>query len=74
MDFHDFPRILGKSGVYLIHPPKICAGLCASEGASAPGAVSTRLLGHHGLAGEVHEATGREQHRALLLLMAGQGV
>ena len=23
---YDFPRILGKSGVYLIQPPKICAG------------------------------------------------
>ena len=24
---YDFPRILGKSGVYLIQPPKMCAGL-----------------------------------------------
>ena len=27
MIFHDFPRFLGKSGVYLIQPPKICARL-----------------------------------------------
>ena len=27
MDFRNFPRFLGKSGVYLIHPPKSCAGL-----------------------------------------------
>ena len=27
MIFHDFPRFLGKSGVYLIHPPELCAGL-----------------------------------------------
>ena len=25
MDFHDFPMILGKSGKYEIHPPKLCA-------------------------------------------------
>ena len=28
---YDFPRILGKSGVYLIQPPKICAGLCRTR-------------------------------------------
>ena len=27
MDFRDFPMILGKSGKYEIHPPKLCAGL-----------------------------------------------
>ena len=21
MDFHDFPKFIGKSGVYLVHPP-----------------------------------------------------
>ena len=25
MDFHDFPRFLGKSGMDLMHPPKLCA-------------------------------------------------
>ena len=29
MDFRDFPMILGKSGKYEIHPPKLCAGLVA---------------------------------------------
>ena len=27
MEFQDFPRILGKSGKYEIHPPKLCASL-----------------------------------------------
>ena len=27
MDFRDFPRMLGKSGKYEIHPPKLCASL-----------------------------------------------
>ena len=31
MDFHDFPRFLRKSGVYLIHTPKLCAGLSSSS-------------------------------------------
>ena len=32
MEFQDFPMILGKSGRYEIHPPK----LCASPNAQAP--------------------------------------
>ena len=28
---YDFPRILWKSGVHLIQPPKICAGLLGTE-------------------------------------------
>ena len=27
MDFHDFPRFPGKSGMDLMYPPKLCAGL-----------------------------------------------
>ena len=27
MDLRDFPHILGKSGKYEIHPPKLCASL-----------------------------------------------
>ena len=27
MGFRDFPMILGKSGKYEIHPPKLCAGI-----------------------------------------------
>ena len=27
MEFKDFPRFLGKSGKYEIHPPKFCAGI-----------------------------------------------
>ena len=27
MEFKDFPRFLGKSGKYEIHPPKLCASL-----------------------------------------------
>ena len=27
MDFHDFPMFLGKSGMDLMHPPKLCAAL-----------------------------------------------
>ena len=27
MDFHDFPTFLGKSGMDLMHPPKLCASL-----------------------------------------------
>ena len=27
MDFHDFPRFLGKSGKLSHHPPKLCARL-----------------------------------------------
>ena len=27
MDFRDFPMVLGKSGMDLIQPPKLCAGL-----------------------------------------------
>ena len=30
MDFRDFPMILGKSGKYEIHPPKLCASLVLS--------------------------------------------
>ena len=49
MDFHDFPKILGKSGVYFIHPPKLCAGLAEivtpAEGAprGVPDAVGCAL-------------------------------
>ena len=32
MIFHDFPRILLKSGVYLIQPPKLCARLLGGAG------------------------------------------
>ena len=35
MLFHDFPRFLGKSGVYLIQPPKMCAGLFPRRGRRA---------------------------------------
>ena len=31
MDFHDFPMILGKSGKYENHPPKLCASLLSAE-------------------------------------------
>ena len=27
MDFHDFPRFLGKSWMDLMYPPKLCASL-----------------------------------------------
>ena len=27
VEFKDFPRFLGKSGKYEIHPPKLCAGI-----------------------------------------------
>ena len=37
---YDFPRILGKSGVDLIQPPKICAGLVASTTALEMGEAS----------------------------------
>ena len=30
MNFHDFPRFLGKSGMDLMHPPKLCASLVHS--------------------------------------------
>ena len=30
MDFHDFPRFLGKSGAVLRQPPKLCASLISS--------------------------------------------
>ena len=45
-----------------------------SRAISAPGAVGTNLVGHHGLAGEVHEAAGRAQQRGLILVMAGHRV
>ena len=31
MDFHDFPRFLGKSEKYEIHPPKLCASLARNS-------------------------------------------
>ena len=30
MEFQDFPRFLGNSGKYELHPPKLCAGLLPS--------------------------------------------
>ena len=36
MDFHDFPRFLGKSGMDLMHPPKLCAGLHCAPRAGIP--------------------------------------
>ena len=30
MDFHDFPRFLGKSGMDLMHPLKLCASLVSA--------------------------------------------
>ena len=46
MDFHDFPRILGKSGKYEIHPPKLCASLWqkARIPLRVPGQVGALLL------------------------------
>ena len=41
MDFHDFPVVLGKSGKYENHPPKLCAGRGAGDGAG--GAVRAGL-------------------------------
>ena len=38
---YDFPRILGKSGVYLIQPPKICAGLLCTDQKASAGSAST---------------------------------
>ena len=38
MDFHDFPGFLGNLGVYLIQPPKLCAGLLHALG-KAPTAI-----------------------------------
>ena len=32
--FHDFPMFFGKSAVYLIRPPKLCAGLMREGGAA----------------------------------------
>ena len=34
MDFRDFPKIIGKSGKYEIHPPKLCAPLPGTAGPS----------------------------------------
>ena len=31
MDFHEFPMSLGKSGVDLIHPLKLCSSLALPE-------------------------------------------
>ena len=36
MDFHDYPMILGKSGKYEIHPPKLCAGILLPSAAQPP--------------------------------------
>ncbi len=33
MDFHDVPRFLGKSGMDLMYPPKLCAALRAGAAA-----------------------------------------
>jgi hypothetical protein len=38
------------------------------------GAVNTHLVGHHGLAGEVHEAPDRAQQRGPILMTAGHRV
>ena len=45
MDFHDFPRFLGKSGADLIQPPKICASLVQSTLRSARRGADSSLLG-----------------------------
>ena len=37
MDFHDFPRFLGKSGKLSHHPPKLCASLAMTLVHSRPG-------------------------------------
>ena len=54
------------------------AGLPAGEpfvrAIRPPGAVNTHLVGHHGLAGEVHEAPGRAQQRGPILMTAGHRV
>ena len=52
----------------------LSAGQPFARAISAPGAVGTNLMGHHGLAGEVHEAPGRAQQRGLILVMAGHCV
>ena len=40
MDFHDFPRFLGKSGAVLKQPPKICASLISRHPEQPEGAES----------------------------------
>ena len=36
MEFHDFPRFLGKSGKYEIHPLTFCAGISTTDRAAHP--------------------------------------
>ena len=44
MDFHDFPTILGRSGKYEIHPPKLCASLARYTNSDTPASgVPSRL-------------------------------
>ena len=42
MDFHNFPKFLGKSGMDLIHPPKFCAGLVHGTAPEPPPARGPR--------------------------------
>ena len=65
MDFHDFPRCLGKSGVYLIQPPKLCAGLVPRKlrgvlaGVHTEGGCATKLFQprYHPMHRKVHHPT-----------------
>ena len=45
MDFHDFRKIIGKSGNYEIHPQKFCASLVPlPEGDEGDDSVGERAL------------------------------
>ena len=52
----------------------LSAGQPFARAISPLGAVNTHLVGHHGLAGEVHEAPGRAQQREPTHVMAGHRV